>query len=100
MDQECSDVKTDAYQAGDEHYRAMRNWLAGGRTRALLNKAYPIAIKYRQALTWLKDCYEHARYSLSRDKKIEVAHEFQTLVQTDIELLDRYEPAPVTPPVK
>ena len=97
MDQECSDVKTDAYRAGDKHYRAMSNWLTGGRTKALLNKAYPLALKYRQTLTWLTDCYKHARFSISRTKRMEAAHEYQTLVQHDIDILDRYDPAPVAP---
>ena len=95
MEQECTDIKKDAHNAGDEHYRAMTSWITGGRSRALLNKAYPLAIRYRRQLNWLIECYEHARSTFASRGKVSTAMEYKVLVDKDIKILDQYDPAPV-----
>ena len=98
MEQECSDIKKDAHEAGDKHYRAMTNWVTGGRTRALLDRAYPLAIKYNRQLAWLVECYEHARSTILSRSKVKKAGEFKTLVEKDIKIMESYDPAAVVDP--
>ena len=95
MEQECSDIKKDAHEAGDKHYRAMTNWVTGGRSRALLNKAYPLAIKYRRQLSWLVECYEHARSTVLSRTKVKTADQFKTLVEQDMKIMENYDPIAV-----
>ena len=100
MDQQCSEIKAEAHEAGDRHYRAMTKWLVNGRSRELLKKAYPLALQYRRALGWLIDCYKHARYTITGEGKMAAAAEFQDLVQRDIDILDKFKPEPLGDPTK
>jgi hypothetical protein len=92
MEQQCSDIKKNADRAGDEHYRAMTQWVTGGRTRKLLNRAYPLALRYRRQLGWLVECYQHARSSILSRSKVKAADDYKTLIEQDIKILESYDP--------
>lgn len=90
MKDECSDLKQAADRAQDKHYREMTDWVTRGRTPEQGRRAYGFAVAYRQALKWLIDCYAHLRDRLSARRNMEAAQEFKTLVEHDIDILDKY----------
>ncbi len=88
MNDECSDIKREAHAAGDLHYRAMTDYVKTG-DRASRGRALAIAMRYRQALDWLIDCYSRLRDRMSGRRNAAVAVEYKHLVDKDIEMLEK-----------
>ena len=86
MHNECSDIKAEAHAAGDKHYEAMTGYAIAPtpehRTRAL-----NFALRYRQALNWLIDCYRRLRRKKAASPELASAAEYKHLVEHDIEVL-------------
>jgi hypothetical protein len=87
MNDECSNIKREAHEAGDLHYRAMTDYVRTG-DGAARRRALSMAIHYRQALRWLLDCYGNLRDRVTGRRKAEAALEYKHLVDKDIEMLE------------
>jgi hypothetical protein len=98
MSDDCSELESEAGNAGDAHYRAMGTWLRGGMAENLRKKAYRAAIAYRRALKFIIECYRRARGSFGKRRRLNNAATLESLVAQDIEVLERHEPAPSTSP--
>ena len=87
MNDECSDIKREAHEAGDLHYRAMTDYVRTG-DGATRRRALAVAMRYRQALDWLIDCYGKFRDRLTGRRHADVALEYKHLVEKDIDMLE------------
>jgi hypothetical protein len=83
---ECSDLKREAHEAGDLHYRAMTDYIRGDH-RGERKRALRFAMAYRQALQWLLDCYGRAKNRLTGRQQAETALQYAELVDKDIEMI-------------
>lgn len=85
---ECQDLKQQADVAGDDHYRAMTDYMTDGRSPALRERARGFAYRYRRSLTWLMECYARMRDRFTARRKLANAIDMKTLVEKDIEILE------------
>jgi len=84
---ECSDLKREAHEAGDEHYRAMTDYIRGDH-KGERKRALRFAVAYRRALQWLIDCYGRMKDRVAGRQKAETALQYAELVDKDIEMLE------------
>ena len=91
MDNECSDIKAEAHAAGDKHYEAMTDY-AIAPTQERRGRALNFALRYRQALDWLIDCYHRLRPQRFASSHIADAAEYKNLVEHDIDILTTSNP--------
>ena len=87
MNDECSDIKREAHEAGDLHYRAMTDYVRTGDMLAR-RRALSVAVRYRRALDWLVDCYSKLRDRMTGRQKVASTLEYKHLVEKDIEMLE------------
>jgi hypothetical protein len=91
MNDECSDIKAEAHAAGDKHYEAMTGY-AIAPTPERRRRALNLALRYRQALNWLIDCYRRLRPKKTASSHLANATEYKHLVDHDIEILSTSKP--------
>ena len=84
---ECSDLKREAHEAGDLHYRTMTEFIRGDHD-VTPRRALGVAMAYRRALQWLIDCYRRVRHGSAARVHAETAEKYKDLVEKDIEMLE------------
>ena len=84
---ECSDLKREAHEAGDLHYRTMTQYIRG-EADVPRRRVLGVAVAYRRALQWLIDCYRRVRNGSASRQQAETAEKYKDLVEKDIEMLE------------
>lgn len=88
MKDECEDLKKQADRAGDEHYREMTEYMTQPGSPVAKQRAWNVASRYRQALTWLINCYANMRDRFIARRKLATTIEMKKLVEQDIEIIE------------
>ena len=90
MNMVLNDLNANSRRLGDEHYRAMTDWVLSKAPAYSQPRCRKLANDYKASLDELIQTLESMPPAKEVDKSLQFARVFRTLIIRDIQLIDSY----------